>query len=390
MGAVEGKGERKSMETEKVKTGNGKMEEDMTKRKEERIARLEREAVYELLHYYDRSAGQKAADLIRKAAGRYVPAKDLIFWPTGLLANTLSANFSVWEDQDTVLAALRVYFDRWIDRGMPLFYMDDVLSGEALLDLYRLTGEEKYRMGAEKMARFLYGLEEQAADEAGSLPYRPAQKNGHIYVDGIGMICPFLVRFGTELGEEHAVELAVKQLTNMLRFGMSDKMQIPYHGYEYKSRLKYGIIGWGRAVGWLLLGLSGALVRLPKGHESFPFLSEEYNNLVRNVSAYQWEDGDFTWQLEAWSGPSDTSATAMIALAVLKGVEAGILGKEDAVGRALVNKAADFLEEAECGGKIQACSGECLGFGQYPQVYGAYPWSLGPGLAVLARRKGQK
>jgi len=30
-------------------------------------------------------------------------------------------------------------------------------------------------------------------------------------------------------------------------------------------------------------------------------------------------------------------------------------------------------------GKIYDCSGECEGFSQYPQVYGAYPWSLGPG-----------
>ena len=34
-------------------------------------------------------------------------------------------------------------------------------------------------------------------------------------------------------------------------------------------------------------------------------------------------------------------------------------------------------------GKIYDCSGECEGFSQYPQRYGAYPWSLGPGLRFL-------
>lgn len=376
MGVTERKGERFIMQTETVRTLGGSMRE---------VNSLLQEAVNELLHYHEQSGKQKIKNVLKKAAGRYIPPEDLIFWPTGMLANTLAVNYEKWECKETVLAALRSYFDRWIRKGMPVYYMDDVLSGEALLDLYSITGDEKYKNGAERMIKYLFHLQEQAADETGGLPYRPAQKNNHIYADGIGMMCPFLCKYGTRFNDDRAVDLALKQIENMQKYGMSDKMQLPYHGYEYKSEIKYGIIGWGRAVGWLLLGMSGVLTFLPKEHSYYQTLMEEYRNLIKNVSAYQWEDGDFTWQLEAWEGPRDSSATSMIALAVLKGIEAGVLGEEEPISRALVKRAAVYLKNVEKNGKIYECSGECLGFGQYPQFYSAFPWSLAPGLAVLVR-----
>ena len=124
------------------------------------LRRMEKEAIQELLHYHEKSSKQKAKDLIKKAAGRYVPPEDLIFWPTGLLANALAENLDRWENKENVMDALRTYFDRWIAKGMPIYYVDDVLCGVALIILYEKTGEEKYRTGADKMAEYLFRLEQ--------------------------------------------------------------------------------------------------------------------------------------------------------------------------------------------------------------------------------------
>jgi len=35
-------------------------------------------------------------------------------------------------------------------------------------------------------------------------------------------------------------------------------------------------------------------------------------------------------------------------------------------------------------GNVVNCSGECQGFGMYPQIYGTYPWAQGMTLALLA------
>lgn len=352
----------------------------------EQIKRMEKEARQQLLHYHEKGIPQTVKNLIKKTAGRYVPPNDLIFWPTGLLANVLMENYEMWEDKEAVLMALTTYFDRWIHKGMPIYYMDDILCGVGLIDIYKMTGKEIYRMAAHKMAEFLYQMEEKDADRAGNLPYRPTQKNYHIYVDGIGMICPFLCKYGVEFGEERAIHLAMKQIRNMLSYGMDEKLGLPYHGYMYESKVKYGIIGWGRAVGWLLLGMAGTLKFLPAGYGGSEEIVNAFRKLIYSTSSYQKENGAFAWQLQAMEGPEDSSATAMIAQAILTGIQCGIMDN-DSMCRELTRKAGEYLSKCEKDGQVYHCSGECLGFSQYPQVYGAYPWSLGPGLAVLLGTK---
>ncbi|MGN0331226.1 MAG: glycoside hydrolase family 88 protein [Kineothrix sp.] len=373
----------------------GRVDRDM-------LGRLEREAVRELLHYHEKSKKQQIKELIKKAAGRYVFPGDRLFWPVGLLANMLAEHLGQWEEEETVLSSLRAVFDRWIRDGMPIYFMDDILSGMALLTLFERTGEGRYRKGADRMAEYLLELSKEAADEKGSIPYRPAQGNGHIYVDGIGMICPFLARYGRLFGQKQAVELAVCQIENMLDYGMDERTGLPYHGFRYEDGIKYGIIGWGRAVGWLLLGLSGTLRYLAQEAPSYVRLEEAFWRLVEAVLPWQRENGSFSWQMEALEGPEDSSAAGMIAAAVgcflkhkrpaVPEGDTGQIKKEERLqkGELLVMRAAAYIMACEKDGRIRQASGECEGFSQYPQVYGAYPWSLAPGLGVLAGLRGNR
>ncbi len=353
----------------------------------ERMKRLQAEAIYVMLHYHEKTGKQKVKDLLKKAAGRYVSPKDYISWPTGLIANALMENYERWENKDEVLSALEAYFDFWIKNAEPIYCIDDALCGTALLALYKLTGAEKYRAGADKIAAYLYKIADEDADEKGSLPYRPSQKNNHIYVDGIGMMCPFLCEYGVTFGDDKAILLCIKQIKNMLEYGMDEDSFLPYHGYMYESKVKYGIIGWGRAVGWLLMGIAGSLHFLPKEHLDYISLKEVFQRIADSAYYYQKANGAFAWQLEAQEGPQDSSATAMITSAILKGIQTGIIdGSENAYGKK-VRASAEFLAGCEKDGKIFVCSGECKGFSEYPQIYGAYPWSLGPGLNVLLQKE---
>ncbi len=378
-----------------------KMETD--KIREKRVQGMAEEAMHELLHYYDKDRKRKWKDRLKKAAGRYVPPEDGIFWDTGLLANGLMEMQRDGKDTEgKILSAVRQYFDRWIDRGMPVYYMDDTLCGVALLRLYEAVPDERYRKGADRLADYLLFLGQKEADAAGSIPYRPAQKNGHIYVDGIGMMCPFLTMYGVKYGNRKAVELALLQIKNMLEHGMDGKTGLPYHGFRYDTHEKYGIIGWGRAVGWLLTGMQGTLYWLQEGlaeqaaaghagqdcgeregsteawyRRDCEQLKTEFLKLLEAVRDYQRTDGGFSWQLEALEGPADSSATAMIARAFRFGAGCGFHGEE------ALCQAEGFLWECEKDGRIYRCLGECMGFSQYPQVYGAFPWSLGTALGIL-------
>ena len=202
------------------------------------------------------------------------------------------------------------------------------------------------------------------------------------------MMCPFLAGYGVETGNENAVRLAVTQIENMLAYGMDEKTGLPYHGFRYENRVKYGIIGWGRAVGWLLTGMKGVLDRLggTNGQRFLPEpeygkLERAFTDLLKAVRPYQREDGGFSWQLEAMEGPADSSATAMIAQALHFAVMHGMAGGTE--WEKMLHAAVVFLCGCEKDGKVYRCLGECMGFSQYPQVYGAYPWSLGTALEVI-------
>lgn len=337
-------------------------------------------AVYELLHYPEKTAGGYVKTGIRKLTGRYVAPNDKINWPCGLLANGLVdyyKNHINSEEAAAIMKALKQYFSRWIKRDCKIYYMDDILSGMALIELEQLTKEESYKKALERMLAYLVGHE---MDQAGSLPYRPAQKNNHIYADGIGMICPFLCRYTQVYHDIGANAAAIRQIKNFIAYGMDAKTGLPYHGYEYESGRKHGIIGWGRAVGWLMLGMVDSLAYMDKEQPEYDEIKQAFRRLVDKVEMYQLENGMYAWQLEAREGAVDTSATAMILLAIAKGLKNEVL---IGIHRSRMLRGRDGLKNYIEDGKVKECLAECQGFSMYPQIYGAYPWSLGPTLSLL-------
>lgn len=303
---------------------------------------------------------------------REVTPEDVIFWPTGLLAAGL------WDCGER--KAVTAYYDRWIEKKLPIVFLDDLLAGETLLAIWEETGEGAKKEQYEKALHRLAGYgKEYPTDRNGSFPYRANQKNGYVFVDGIGLACPFLYQYGSRFGQQAYRELAIRQIENYLAYGMDGRTGLPYHGYDAENGMKYGIIGWGRAVGWLLRGMAGCLEHAEGADGS---LKKAYQALVDSVLSYQQESGYFTWQLQATEGPVDTSATAMIGFALQQGIQKGLL-PESGYQQAL-EKCRQALEKSIRNGNLYDCSGECEGFAQYPQRYGAYPWALGPGLQVFA------
>lgn len=357
----------------------------------------------ELLTYGLWDVRTKAKRWIKKNVFRKsVDVEDLVFWPTGLLAAGLwqyrkELTTVVSEKEGTRAAgcnevsekidkAIASYFERWMRRGCPVTYLDDLLAGETFLAVYEeysrnqtenniigASNAKQYRKAVGKMAEYALSS---STDEAGGLPYRAKHNNGHIYVDSIGLICPFLYEYGNFFNRNECMELAVRQIINFLTYGMDNSTGLPYHGYAMQTGGRYGIIGWGRAVGWLLRGMAGCMVT-GYGMEQ---LKDSYISLVDTALVYQREDGYFSWQLQAADGPADTSATGMICAALKRGTELDIL--TDPKYGAALQSGISAIEKSTRNGRVYDCSGECEGFGQYPQRYGAYPWALGPTLML--------
>ncbi len=362
------------------------------------------ESAGQLRRYAAFDAKEEAKKKVKQLLGRGFAKRDPYFWPAGLLALGLeeyietaqkglpvdekknavtngSADIGIGDGVDknqTIRAicmaqeALSGRLEQWVTEGIKLTYLDDVLLGYVLLRYCERTG--KWGEEPAKLAGALYKMDK---DEKETLIYRPGRGNSLILADGVGQSSMFLSKYAQLSGDTKARELAARQLLSFAHYGMAAGMDLPYHGYELKGNkgVKKGLIGWGRAVGWLLLGLRVFLDTTPCDDPSYEEIESLYTRIAGKVADYQREDGGFSWQLEAVESTADTSATAMIGYALR-----GRIWQQDKTGRI-----ADFLMSYVTEkGAVDGALAECIDFAEHPQRYGIYPWGQGAALAFLA------
>lgn len=337
---------------------------------EKRISSMQ----YDLLHYPEESSADKLKRGIKKyVLHRNVQKPDRFFWPHAMMAQTLAEYYD--KNKDTALVeTLQQYFDGWIARKEKMHYVDNVMNGYTLLSLCEKTEKAEYKDTLEHMAEYLLTA---AKAQDGSLLYRAGQKD-IVYADTIGMACPFLFRYGIMTQNKKLTELCMTQFHNFWKSGMDAASGLPYHGYHAKTGEKLGIIGWGRAAGWIFLGLSESLkyAEDTQKEDILKLLRE----LLEKVLIYQRKDGMFSWQLQALEGPADISATGMILGALQLAVN---LKAVDGRYTENINRGRNAITEKK--DAFQCCLAECEGLGCYPQRYGMYPWGTAAGTLFLIR-----
>ena len=344
---------------------------------------------------------QHLKDLVKKyILHRELQITDMIRWPKGLLLlGILRAG-----DIETACE----YLDRWIESGADITSIEDVLAGQMLLELVENQHDKSqsaisisdrrisvYTECSDNMAKYLLSYE---CDEEGSLPYSIKAHNEHIYADSIGMICPFLMMYGIKNRQQKYINMALQQIDNFMKNAIDDKTGLPYHGYRYKDHEKYGIIGWGRAAGWLMMGMSGCLRaadikerKIMAGQSAdledrneMSELKQYYADLANVLIDYQREDGLWGWNIADTDSQTDTSASAMILYSLsqypMDKENAGISGTSEVLQRGMHGLERYITKD----GKVMQCQAECGGFGIYPEKFGSYPWSVGMTLAFFA------
>lgn len=196
------------------------------------------------------------------------------------------------------------------------------------------------------------------------------------------MVCPFLTKYGVLFNCQPAVALATKQLREFIDKGISSDSDLPYHGYSYIPEKNLGGDGWGRGLGWFLLGIIGVLEFLPRNDVNYQFFLSFYRSLIEQVFNKQGKSGAFSVQLLDEGSTPDSGATGMIAYACAKGVELNLIDKTYLERCA---KAFEFiLSVTDEEGRVQECSGEALGANNYSNKKGWYPWGQGPSVSLGA------
>ncbi|MCR5100201.1 MAG: glycoside hydrolase family 88 protein [Butyrivibrio sp.] len=362
--------------------------------------------------------------LAKKALGKNVSDKDIMFWPAGMLLLGMSEscikhlpeiNSSVSE---LVFSEFFSHIDLWNNKfSGQIAFPDDSLSFTALIHYlkyikesnnaektdnpdYSIKSVMNYIPKYEKaIACNMEFLEKTPKASDGSIIYNPKAGNDYVFADGAGMTAMFLSSCYLYQGNDDVLKLAETQLLNFKEYGLDERTGLPYHGYSIKESLKKGIIGWGRAVGWLMMGLSEYIycTGLKKDNESSTISNTNsdlitwFESLMQTVLSYQRPDGGFSWQLECVEGHLDTSATGMICYSINKYLESlnnefeNNSSKPDAVAlKASVKKAQNcILSNISEDGFVQMCLSGCEDFAVHYQTYGQYPWGQGAALLAL-------
>lgn len=333
---------------------------------------------------------------------KVVSNNDKIFWPAGILMLGISEYLLSSENNSQnrkITIKVSKWITEWINSGKKVQYTDDALMGVALIRFnnYLKTFDDnnsvflsnQIDLGIDKIADFLVKA---PCDEIGSIVYHPEFGNSLIFADGTGMTAMFLSAYSSKAKRKDMADLAKVQLTNFINNATDSFTSLPYHGYKKSSGEKEGIIGWGRAVGWLIMGISEYLCNEAANSSTFDkdsVISKYFINLVRILTKYLQANGGFSWQVPAYEGHFDSSGTAMIAYGIAKITNNNCLSLLlDANTLSNCNKillsCSEILSKSCKNGFVTSSLAECIDFAQYPQKYDCYPWSQGPALAFIS------
>lgn len=151
-------------------------------------------------------------------------------------------------------------------------------------------------------------------DEYGTIPYNANAKDVR-FVDTVGMVCPFLMKYAVVYNKPEYVDIALDQIKEYKKHGFDKETKMPFHCFNVKTQAPLGICGWGRGCAWWALGITDSL-RALMSCNSYNIekvtLLKYCIEFMSQMRAYQRDDGAFTRMIFTPS-LEDSSAGAMLA-----------------------------------------------------------------------------
>ena len=235
--------------------------------------------------------------------------------------------------------------------------LDDINEGRVLFELYERTGQEKYR----KAAAFLREqLEKHPRTTEGNFWHKAIYPN-QVWLDGIYMAQPFYALYEKHFGSGDCAD-TVEQIKNVRAKMFSEEKGLYYHGYDASKTAFWADPAtgcsknfWLRSLGWFAVALADLLDILPDGAQK-DSLAGIFTELIVSVARYADPETGLYWQVPDQGGREgnylETSGSAMMAYAMLKGARLGCLDKEYAAKgqktfNGIVEKYLTFTEDGE-------------------------------------------
>lgn len=237
---------------------------------------------------------------------------------------------------------------------------------------YALLKSSDNKQSLESAMDEVYFVLGKASDENGLIAYTGNADDTARYVDVLGMVCPFLAKYGITYNHPEAVNQSFKQLEFYHENGLYSGTALPNHAINVKTKLPLGVYGWGRGTAWYIIGLMDTYKEFPSG-EKKETLKRWIKEAAERLGSFQYNDGGFGYILQK-DNSFDSSVTSAMAWFYS---ECSLLFEEKSY-ETIAKKALERLRKAtRITGAIDWSQGDTKGIGVFSQTFDIMPFTQG-------------
>ena len=252
-----------------------------------------------------------------------------------------SAMLQVWEEthDNKYFNYAKWYADSMItDNGEILTYkktdfnIDRVNPGKFLIELYKQTGNEKYKMAIDTLGD---QMRLQPRTSEGGFWHKKIYPN-QMWLDGIYMGSPFLAQYAKSFDDTALFDDVANQVFLADKHTWDDKTGLYFHAWDesHKERWADSQTGrsphaWGRGMGWFAMALVDVLDYFPRDNPKYQEILAIHHKMADAIVKHQDISG-LWWQVLDEPGKDgnylEASASCMFTYFLLKSANKGYLG----------------------------------------------------------------
>ena len=256
------------------------------------------------------------------------------------------------------------------------FNIDNINAGKVLYFAYQKTGQRKYREAIEFL---IDQLQKHPRTQSGNFWHKFIYPN-QIWLDGLYMAQPFYMEYETRFGNKEHYSDILNQFENVRKYMYNNDKGLYYHAYDEMKIQPWadkttGLSPnfWLRSMGWYVMALIDVIGNMSiEIFEIYKRLEVIFKEAIKGILSYRDEKSGLFYQIvdrsDVQNNYTETSGSAMVAYAIMKACQMGVLSKEkyEAVGKGIMESLiSNKLQKKEGGMELNSiCQVAGLGPGE--------------------------
>ena len=285
------------------------------------------------------SYAMEACDTImRKFEAQDLPPKPQFHYPAGVFLSGMQKTYRICKEEK-YYEYIKRFVDEYIDADGNVLHcdsgsMDDIMPGILMYDLYKRTGDERYRKALDTLVGYIIDF---PRSPEGGFWHKKRYPN-QMWLDGLYMGGPICAQYGKEFGRPLCFEVCAYQALLMEKRTKDPETGLLYHAYDQSRAMAWAdpVTGqspefWGRSMGWVPVALLDDLDFFPEEFAPRGEIIRMTTDLLKALVPYQDEKTGLWYQVvNKGDDPRnwlETSCSCLYVAAICKAVRRGFLDR---------------------------------------------------------------